>query len=296
MATKGTLLIPAFGKIEELSELDDFIWATLHGWGALPAAKELRSLVPLIDQEGDPKGSAKRLADNLRSEEQYLRLNKFTAGQAESEYPYLFELASVRLWAWIEAAVRELLVEAVRQPTPLPDASALAKLKAPILPFFGAGLDQQAELLADALWQSVQGAFVGIERFEKVFEKLGLLGAPHNTVGEILTELSEVRHCVVHRNGQADRRLLTACPWLGDRIGARLPANLQRYWYYRTAAYSYLMSLLRRWARWRQVPKILELSNAMDATVLEELIPGWMREKRTGASGETEAKPPAAGA
>lgn len=272
--------MPAFGKIEELGQLDDFVWATLHGWGGLPARRIVRSLLSVKADESDPAAAAQRLADELKADEEQARLVKFTDEQAENDYPYLFSLVAVRLWAMVEAAARELVVEGVKQPIPLPRSTALAKLKGPIAPFIGADAGLQAELVADALWHSVEGQFVGSERYDAVLDRLGFSVETHATIREILVELSEVRHCVVHRDAFADRRLLAACPWLRLSVGARLPATTQRYWFYRTAVYGYVMDLVRRWARWRRVPQILDLANSMETTVLAELEPAWKEAKR----------------
>lgn len=280
MASQSSIFIPAFGKVEELRHLDDFVWATLRGWGALPAQKIIRKMSRFDHPEADPEGKARQLAIDLKSQEEDLRLLKFTDDQAIEDYPYLFSLVAVRLWAMVEAAARELVVEAVKQPIPLPNPNALVKLKGPIAPFVGADSTVQADLIADALWGSVEGHFLGVDRFDAVLERLGFSGTLNTTVREILTELSEVRHCVVHRDGFVDRRMLTNCPWLSIQVGSRLPATTERYWFYRTAAYSYIMDLLRRWAQWRKVKQIRELADAMDTSVLAELAPAWKREKR----------------
>jgi hypothetical protein len=280
MADSPSVFMPAFGKVIELGQLDDFVWATLHGWGSLPARKLIRKIVPLKSDETDPEGAAKRLAEGLKEDEEHLRLLKFTGDQADKDYPYLFSLVAVRLWAMVEAAARELVVEGIKQPVPLPKPAALAKLKGPIAPFIGADASLQTELAADALWHSVEGQFSGVERFDAVLDRLGFSGVPHATVHEILTELSEVRHCVVHRDGFADRRLLAACPWLGMNVGERLPATIERYWFYRTATYAYVMDLLRRWSRWRKIPQFVEIADQMEAAVLSELTPGWTEAKR----------------
>jgi hypothetical protein len=277
------MFVPVYGKIEELRHLDDFIWATLKGWGALPAREYIlhRSRLRAVD-EVNPEANTEQLIEDLKAEEEeHARLLKFASDQAGQDYPYLFSLVAVRLWAMVEAAAREFVVEGVRQPIPLPAPGALAKLKGPIAPFIGADSAVQSELVADALWQSVEGTFTSVERFDAVLDRLGFSGDLHTTTREVLLELAEVRHCVVHRNGLADQRLLSACPWLRIKVGGQLPATIHRYWFYRTAAYAYFMDLLQRWSKWRSVPKMLQLADTMEATVLSELIPGWKAQKRS---------------
>jgi hypothetical protein len=271
-----TITLPAFGKIIELRKLDDFIWATLHGWGALPARKVLNTLRSL---KADSSTEGAELTEDLKEEEEYFRLTNFTSDQSKNDYPYLFSLVSVRLWAMVEAAAREFVEEVVKHRGRIPKPEALAKLKGPIAPFIGADSEVQAELLADVVWRSVEGEYVGVNRFEAVLEKLGFPSRLHGVLREIFTELAEVRHCVVHRNALVDRRLLQHCPWLQLSVGAPLPATVQRYWFYRTAAYCYIIDLVRRWSEWFPAPQLVKMANDVEAPVLEELIRAWATDK-----------------
>lgn len=284
MSKPEPVFLPAFGKIVELGQLDSFIWATLRGWGALTGIKRFAKAVQPPIQEVDPQSQAKNLAQQLKQEEEDLKLIKFTDDEAEKDYPYLFALVSVRLWAMAEAAAREAVVEALRKPSGPPDRSKLRRLKGPIGQFVGADADTQADLLADVLWHSPEGRYRGIERFDAVLELIGLGGSAPSTINEILTELSELRHCVVHRGGLIDRRFLEACPWIGLKAGSLLPTSLKRYWFYRNATYWYVLELVRRWARWQKIRALVQVADQMDAVVLDELKPAWAAEKRIIAS------------
>jgi hypothetical protein len=87
----------------------------------------------------------------------------------------------------------------------------------------GANVDEQTDLLTDALWRSVDDRSSGVARLDSILGKTGLGGGASAPVTEITRELAEVRHCVVHRGGFVDRRLLEMCPWLtlGPRSRAR---------------------------------------------------------------------------
>lgn len=273
---RGDDFVPAFGKVRELGELDDFVWATLHGWGALPAHKLLVALRKGAPFDiADPATEAKTLDAELREEEGDLRLLKFTDEEASRDYPYLISLASVRLWAMVEAAVREVLVECMKHSTDLPGVNEIAKLSGPVLPFVGASSEEQAAVLADMVWRSASPPLPGVQRFDWLLERIGLAGETHTVIVEITRELSEVRHCVVHRGGQADQKLLRLCPWLQISVGEKLPSTLQRFWYYRTAAYAYILGLARRWAVWRQYPAVVAIADHMNAAVLEDMVPSW---------------------
>jgi hypothetical protein len=287
---QSSFFVPAIGKVIELGELDDFVWATLQGWGALPAHRILRMLRGPKQAGARPEEQAAAQEASLREEENDIRLLRFTNAEAGKNYPYLFSLAAVRLWAMIEAAVRELLVECLKRTRELPNLSAVEKLRGPVFGFIGATPDAQAELLADLLWQSSNSPPLGVGRYDALVGNLGLRGESPTVIAEITRELSEVRHCVVHRGGRADDKLLQACPWLRLTAGDELPANMERFWYYRTATYWYVIDLGRRWAQWRSYDPILRFAEQMEAVVLEELNPSWQSSKQlTRPDGHSES-------
>ncbi len=288
-AQQSSIVVPAVGKIIELGKLDDFIWATLQGWGALPAHRTLRQLRGPKQTGMRPEERAAAQEASLREEENDIRLLKFTNVEAEKNDPYLFSLAAVRLWAMIEAAVRELLVECMKRARELPNLSVVEKLRGRVFGFIGATADAQAELFAGLLWQSSDSPLLGVRRYDALLDKLGLQGKSPTVIAEITRELSEVRHCVVHRGGRADDKLLQACPWLRLTAGDELPANMERFWYYRTATYWYVIDLARRWAQWRSYQPIWQFAEHMEAVVLEELSRSWQAAKRvTRPEGQSE--------
>lgn len=271
--------VPAIGKVVDLQALDSFVWSTLHGWGALPlrgiARSTLRQLLPT-----DPGADGEDLAHDLKAEEEALALVNYTTAEAESDYPYLFSLVSVRLWAMIEAAGSELLVTALLNPEELPGREELVKLRGPLLEFSAANQQDRAEMLLDLLRGQHQARMPGVAKQEALLSRLGLGGPVAPPVREILLELAEVRHCIVHRDGIADQKLIDACPWLGLKRGDALPATMSRFWLYRTAVYWYVMELARRWATLKGIQPLVQVADEMSAIVLDELTPAWAAKKR----------------
>lgn len=280
MTKPQSIFLPAFGKILELTTLDSFVWATLWGWGVFKDFTPTKDTVQLLNEQIDAASQAEQLEARLTQEEERLDHVKFTDEQEKTDFPYLAALVSVRLWAMAEAAAREVIVEALKKPTGPPDRSKLLKLKGPIGQFVGVDFETQAELLADALWQSPEGRFRGVERFDAVLQIIGLGGSVPSPISEILIELSEVRHCVVHRGGLIDRRFLESCPWITLKVGTLLPTSMKRYWFHRNATYWYILDLVRRWARWQNIPQLVQLADKMDSVVLQEMTTRWQNDKR----------------
>lgn len=275
----NSVFLPAFGKILELRTLDAFVWTTVGGWGVF---KGFNPPVDVPNPNAEPESQAKKLKAALVQQEENLELLRFTEEQEKRDFPYLTALVSVRLWAMAEAAAREVVVEALKAPGGPADRSKLLKLKGPVGHFLGASQEAQIDLLADSIWQAPEGRFQGVERFDAVLRYIGLGGSVPSPLSEILLELSEVRHCIVHRGGVTDRRFLSACPWIALEPGALLPTSMRRYWFHRNAVYWYVLELVRRWARWQNLPPFVRMADEMDAVVLDEMTPRWAEDKRIG--------------
>lgn len=270
-------VIPALGKVPELRVLDDYVWATLRGWVSLPAGRMVKSTLRALGRESEADPEA--LATDLKAEEEEIRLREFTDAQAEGDYPYLHSLVAVRLWAMIEAAVYEVLLEALKDRDSLAASTYLEKLKGPVLPFVGADPVESAELLLELMRRDVPRDALGAGRFEALLSRVNLGGPVTPPVDEILLELSEVRHCVVHRGSLTDRRLAERCPWLNVTEGETLPATQGRYWFYRTATYWYVLELTRRWCSAYDHPSLVKFADAMGPVVLSELSAEWAKDR-----------------
>lgn len=271
-------LAPAVGFIPQLNELDDFVWATLKGWGALPARRLLhRGSLNLLSPDTDPDMAADETAERLQREEEEQKLIKFADDQAEQDYPYLFSLVVVRLWSILEAAVDQTLLGALAKPAELPDSSAVEQLEGPLIAFADSDDDTRAELLLDLLRRDVKGASAGVTRHENLLHALGLGGPVTEPMRRILLELAEIRHCVVHRNGRADAKLIGFCPWLQLQVGDAVPADARRFWFHRTAVYWYLTEIGRRWAVWKGEENYETLTRHMAEVVEAEMADEWKK-------------------
>ncbi len=112
----GVNFLPAFGQVIELRGLTgSFGPRFAAGEGALPASELLRGVLATLTLKDDPALQASELAAGLKQEEEELRLMRFADEEAGKNYPYLFSLVSVRLWAMAEASAREVLVEGITQ-------------------------------------------------------------------------------------------------------------------------------------------------------------------------------------
>ena len=234
-----------FKKLEDIQQLSVFveicskaIYQAIKGvqqidaWQGMAEVLGRKAIEP-----GDNLDKAKAHAGVLAS---------FAELQQSNGNPYLYGLSSIRLWTLLEALIDELVVEAMKDPA-LCDKASLSKLKGSLIEFKSASPDEQAEFLADTLKQAVDAPLkLGIGRFEAILVPVRLGGSVDENVKLTLFELSQVRNCVVHKSGIADRRLIEACPWLNAERGKELRVTDAMFHRYMMAVYWYLFELRGR--------------------------------------------------
>ena len=64
----------------------------------------------------------------------------------------------------------------------------------------------------------------GVDGLEAILEKIKLPGTVDQEIKK-LRELQQVRHSIVHKNGNADKRFVEAVPWMEEFINQSIPIN-----------------------------------------------------------------------
>jgi hypothetical protein len=185
--------------------------------------------------------------DLQRAQAAAIQLEGFAKSEKERGFPYLFGLATVRLWSMIQALVEDKALEEIARIDASGAPDALRKLKGPLLAYLNASQTEQAELLLTQLKDSLTVAFKpGVGGFESLLDVFGLGGLVADDVRRALFECSQVRNVIVHRAGIADRRLCDACPWLKLEVGSPVCVNASRFRLYVQASLWYALELNRR--------------------------------------------------
>lgn len=162
-------------------------------------------------------------------------------------YSLLMQESVVMMWSHLENFVKTILCEWWHH-----DAGLRARFQAK------GTLPHQPDDAWRTLWRwfnpkddSAEG---GVNRFEHVFQQLGLDPHPRNEMYEALVEFAEMRHCIAHRGGRADAKLLTQCPSLRLKKGEEItlwPDDIARA---TDAVQGYITFLTLRILRFRNEP------------------------------------------
>src|SRR5262249_51191654 len=118
-------------------------------------------------------------------------------------------------------------------------------------------------------------------------EPFGLSGAVPDAVQRDVFELNQVRNCLLHRAGRADRRLIDACPWLGLTTGMPVVVTHQTYQRYVVSLIRYATQLVVRITEHSGV-EMKEIkgkpAGSCDVILAEKTEPGGDRKGEEGPS------------
>lgn len=231
----------------EIQDLDLFVSLASEG---LATGADAISLLDLRRETASVLGRPDPFpdADSYQAARQSAeRIEAFGSAQRDKGYPYLYELATVKLWSLLENCVDEIVVTALDDPAKCPDQDLVRSIKGPLLEFLEASEDQRSEFLAGELKQLTRSRLqTGVGAFEAILRPVGLGGRVDPDVRRTLLELGQVRHLLVHRLGIVDARFADTCPWLAVALKDRLVIHRDHYDTYVMGCHWYLIELDRR--------------------------------------------------
>jgi hypothetical protein len=235
-------------------------WATSHFASTVEAFEELGQLIHISEKgiailRGMPE-VVKVLADvegslgDPRSKKR-IELAEKEAGLAQTEvdkdFPVLHGLAVVALWSGLEHFVKGLIALWLMHRKDALTASAVQRLKVKLGDYLPLSKPEQARYLIELLEQDLASPLKrGMSRFESLLEPFSLGGSLPDGCAKTLFELQQVRNVVAHRNGIADRRLRSECPWLKVKLNQGVPVTREMLNHYFNAAMEYALAVFYR--------------------------------------------------
>lgn len=239
---------PVAPYLESILDLDLFIEIVMHGFGFGSTAEfwtDFSRRSALRSKKDDP------ILDDTyyeKKKERAQKLAEYAEEQSQSGFAYVYQVASIQLWALVEASVDDLVILLLQDEETFEKTELLHDLKGPLIPFARATPEEQVEVIRQRLIQELAAPLKpGVARFETLLSTLGLPGSVPPEVRKALLELAEVRNLFIHRHGRADARLLQTCPWLELTLGEHIDLSPYRYRLYSLSASHYLVALGERW-------------------------------------------------
>jgi hypothetical protein len=188
-----------------------------------------------------------RVQDSEKKLEQAAKEKDLAQREVENDFPLLHEQATVALWSSLEAMVRTFAARWLQNDPTAWQADAVRKLKVRLGEYEALSQQDRCLWIVDLIDQEAGGALRnGVNRFETLLQPFQLDGPLTAEIQKTLFELSQIRHVIVHRRAEADRRLLETCPWLSLKAGERLKVTHDMWHRYNGAVAEYVLEVIQR--------------------------------------------------
>jgi len=245
-ASVGSRKVPAWitdhfkDCLKSHEELIQIVEISAHGIGVLRGIPRfVEALAEYEGQSTDPNGDKK--LERARSEA------TLAAAEVERDFPVLHGFAAVALWSWMEHFVKGVVTLWLLHRRDALDAPIVQKLRIRLGDYLRLQRTEQAHFLVELLEQELASPLKrGAARFESLLEPFGLSFPLPDDCGQVLFELQQVRNAIAHRNGRADRRLRSDCPWLKLKINQPVHVNHKMLDRYSEATGKFLLGLIYR--------------------------------------------------
>lgn len=195
---------------QQLMDVLEISAVGITGLKGLPRLIEVLNKINASD-DGDHQ-------DRLASAERRANL---AISEESSDFSTLHGFGVVALWSWLESFVIDLVVLWVaRRPSSVQDIGNL-KIKMSTADLLRLKGMDKARFIVEGLDREIAGSLrAGFSRFDQLLKVVGLAVRPEEKHKRDLYEFQKVRNCLAHRNGIADAKLKSECPWLKVKVGS----------------------------------------------------------------------------
>ena len=168
-------------------------------------------------------------------------------GEEKSGYSFLLAGATINTYTYLEAAIHSLVIGYIQSAEKGGDHPVLQSIQVPYAAFRSLSEEEQWAYLYDQYERAVgAGLKQGIRRFESLLEPLGFSGPRSEAVDDVIYELAQVRHLLLHKGGLVDKKFTEACPWYASQLGRKLTITPEMFDNYNHAVMEYISILMKR--------------------------------------------------
>lgn len=253
-------------------------WITGHFEDSLESNETLIRILHLSEKGISLLSGMPKLVETLAEVDPQQRITperikaaKKEADLARSEidggFPVLHGFAVVALWSWLEHHVKGFVALWILNRKSALAAPPIQKIRIRLGEYMQLHKREQAEYLVDILEKELSsGLKSGVNRFESLLSPFELGGSVPEDCARNIFELQQVRNVIAHRNGRADRRFKTACPWVKCKVGAQLTVDIEMINRYASACTEYWIEMLFRLGEIYDVPIRTRVEGARTVT------------------------------
>src|ERR1700722_7269843 len=155
---------------------------------------------------------------------------EFARLEIERDFPLLHAHSLVSVWSAIEALFEDVLVAHIIHKPDILKEDVFQKIRILLAAYEQLNQEDKARFLVYELQRSLNSEQrLGVDCFEALLKVVGLSGSVEEKIRRDIYELQQIRHTIVHRASLADRKLITACPWLKIKSGERIMISKEHY-------------------------------------------------------------------
>jgi hypothetical protein len=208
----------------------------------------LEKVQPSIESANEALATATDSGRVLSRLEKARAQAEFAQEECDNGFPLLHAHTLMGLWGSFEAAIEDMVVGILSNEPELLKRSVIGKVRMSVAEYETLEKDERMRAVLGEIQRNLGSGVKegGLGTFEGVLEKIGLAGPVPADLAKTMWEIQNVRNCLVHRSGVADRRLITNCPWLNLRIGDSVVVKHDTLSAYSAGMCEYVVVLARR--------------------------------------------------
>lgn len=242
--------------LEQFERLSQTLHLAMRGIAFARNSHRIAELLHRID--GEPDDGARGLK---RAQEEA----DLATREVEEGFPILHAQATVTLWAYLEASVRQVVADWIHNEPSCLRHAQFEKVRVRLAEYERLDPSEKPLFIVEALEREFAvGLQNGVTRFEALLAPVMLAGDVPGDLGRRIFELGQVRNVIVHRAGMADKRFCEACPWMRAEIGKALIVSHPDYAKYNRAVHDYFMLIICRVGERLGVDATIERSAVFD--------------------------------
>lgn len=197
---------------DQTKRLGHLLNLTTQGISGLRGMPQLVEAIRKAEPESD--GSDPERLDQAR------RAAELAEIEVGSGFPMVHAQYAIALWSYLEACIRALITDWLRNRDGALEIDVMTKIKVPVATYHSLSETERLEYLFTELERQISaGLRKGVNRFETILAPFGLSGPVPEDCARDLFELAQVRNLHLHRGGRVDRDFNEACPWLDLESG-----------------------------------------------------------------------------
>lgn len=167
-------------------------------------------------------------------------MEKEALKEAADGFPLMHSTGTLLLWAALESSTRDMLIRwLVKHPKAL-QAKDVANVRIKIGEYEQLDTENRMRFVVGLVEKETGSALQpGVGRFTGLLRVFSINPQCDDELKRDLLEMASLRHCIAHRAGVADRKLLTACPWLTLKENDRIAIKREDFLRYSKAVSNY---------------------------------------------------------